>query len=62
MFSLDTPVIIKGYCGLIESCTISSEERAVPLCDITLRDMRDPRILIVMEGISLDEVLQNPMP
>ena len=61
MFSPKTPVIIKGYCGIIESYEVSNRFGAVPFFNITLRDMRDPRISIVMEDISLDEVQQNPM-
>jgi hypothetical protein len=62
MFGRETPVIIKGYWGYIDSYEISNEGRQAPICNITLRDIRDPRISIVMEGIRLDEVYQNPKP
>lgn len=62
MFDRTTPVIIKGYCGIIESYEIDTLDIGIPYCNITLRDMRDPRIQIVMEGIRADEVHQNPVP
>lgn len=64
MFNVDAPVIIKGYCGKIESYEISNMTIIgdAPYCNITLRDIRDPRISIVMEDICLDEIQQNPLP
>lgn len=61
MFDDKTPVIIKGYCGYIVSVVITSSVYAT-LFNITLRDLRDPRITIVMEDIRHDEITQNPLP
>lgn len=65
MFEHETSVIIKGYCGYVEEYEITDGYAAcicTPCCNITLRDARDPRIKIVMEGIRLDEIQQNPKP
>lgn len=62
MFNKRTPVIIKGYCGIIESYEVSAGlSNKTTLCNITLRDTRDTRISIVMEDISIDEIQQNPV-
>lgn len=61
MFEYNTPVIIKGYCGLIVAYEISNIAGKIPICNITLRDLRDPRITIVMEDIYLNEIQQNPV-
>ena len=61
MITQNTPVIIKGYCGLLESYTVSNICNEVTFFTITLRDMRDPRISIVMEDIRLDEIRENPV-
>ena len=62
MFNNETPVIVKGYCGYIEEYEMHNIGFDSPICNITLRDTRDPRIKIVMEDIRLDEVQQNPLP
>ena len=61
MTNQNTPVIIKGYCGRIESYTVRNTCRETPYFNITLRDVKDPRISIVMEDIRLDEIQQNPV-
>ena len=61
MFEPNTPVIIKGYCGVIIDFELNNIAGAIPICNITLRDLRDPRITIVMEDIYLNEIQQNPV-
>ena len=61
MFEHNTPVIIRGYCGFIDSWEMESISDPIPRYNILLRDVRDPRIKIVMEGLFTDEIAQNLM-
>lgn len=55
------PVIIKGYCGFLESYEMEMSCRADDMCTIVLRDRFDPRIRILMEDIYVEEVQQHLM-
>lgn len=62
MFDIKTPVIIKGYCGIIISIEASNRWLDCVTYNIILQDLRDHRITIVMEDIRHDEITQNPLP
>lgn len=52
-----TPIIICNYCGFLEELNYE-DGPCSSVYDIVLRDIRDPRITIHMEGIMPNEI--NP--
>ena len=61
MFKPGDVVIIKGYCGILESLDLYMGDYETKY-DITLRDRNDPRIVIEMEDITHDEIFKNTGP
>ena len=56
--NLREPIIVKGYCGYLESYDIEMDNIET-IFNITLRNRFDPRITIVMEDIHADEIFKN---
>lgn len=64
MVKMGDVVIIRNYCGVLESIETdewSFSAYATSYYTVTLRDRFDPRIKIVMEGVCIDEIPQNPV-